>query len=374
MDLNQIRNEIDAVNDEMINQFIKRMDLVKKVAEYKINNGIQVLDRNREKQLIDDILKKSDPEYKEYTQQFVEDLLSVSRRMQYDMMGKSNENGTLSTQSLPTVAYLGVPGSFSEQAVVEYFKEDATAISVQTFGEIIKKVEDGTYDMAMIPVENSSTGSVNQTVDFLVNHDVRIIGEHIVKVRHFLLGTAGSSLGCIKKVWSHPQALEQCEEFLRRHNVLSVPAKSTADAAKDVKSENDKTVAAIASRRAGNLYGLNIIAEDIQSNNSNYTRFVAIAKETKEDDGADKVSIICSIEHKPGTLYGLLDIFSKHGLNLLQLFSRPIPNMPWQYRFHLDFSGNLKDESVIAALSEIDSYCTEVKMLGNYRRCKSDNL
>lgn len=374
MDLSKIRKDIDAVNGEMVELFVRRMDIVKRVAEYKIENNKKVFDKAREEQLIAESIEKVSPEYKDYTQKFVEALIALSSNMQHDIIAKTTGRDTIESQDLPTVAYLGLPGSFSEQAVLEFFGEEAEAVSVQTFREIIKKVDDGTYDMAMIPVENSSTGSVNQTVDFLLSHDVKIVGEHIVKIRHFLLGHKSSSIGSIKKVLSHPQPLEQCGEFLRRHNILEIPKQSTADAAKEVSKENDKSVAAIASRRAAKIYGLNILAEDIQSNNSNYTRFVVIAKDSVQEKNADKISIICSIEHRPGALFGLLDIFSKHGLNMLQLFSRPIANVPWQYRFHLDFSGNLMDKNVILALKEIDEYCTDVKMLGNYRSCKSDVL
>ena len=228
------------------------MDLVKKVAQYKLENGMPVLDKDRENRLVSGILEKTDPEYREYMKQFLMDLLSVSRRMQHDIMGKSATDGAKSAAAeLPTVAYLGIPGSFSEQAAVEYFKDDAHAVSVKSFDEIIAKVDDGTYDMAMIPVENSSTGSVNQSVDFLVNHDVHIVGEHIVKVRHFLLGVAGSSVGQVDRALSHPQALEQCGEFLRRNNIFAVPVQSTADAASEVAKKRDKSIAAIASKRGG---------------------------------------------------------------------------------------------------------------------------
>ncbi len=372
MDLNKIRKNIDEVNHDMVDLFIQRMDLVKQVAEYKIENNKKVFDKAREKKVIEDSLKDISPEYKDYTRKFVESLIAVSSEMQHDIISRVTGKVPSSGSKTPSVAYLGVPGSFSEQAVSEYFNDDVNAVGVHTFGEIIKKVEDGIYDMAMIPVENSSTGSVNQSVDFLVSHDVKIIGEHIVKIRHFLLGHNKSSLGNIKKVISHPQPLEQCDDFIRNHKFEEATAQSTADAAMKVAELNDKSVAAIASKRAAKLYGLNVLAEDIQSNNSNYTRFVVIAKESSEIERADKISIICSIEHKPGTLFGLLDIFSRHGLNMLQLFSRPIANVPWQYRFHVDFSGNLSDENVKNALNEIDEYCTEVKMLGNYRSYKSE--
>ena len=374
MDLKDIRKRIDEVDGELITLFQKRMDIIKKVAEYKIQNGMQVLDSEREHQLIAKRVSEAAPEYKEYTHQFFDALLAVSRKMQHDMMGEAPEAAAAAKKKLPTVAYLGVPGSFSEQAVAEYFKDDAKAISVQTFAEIIAKVDDGTYDMAMIPVENSSTGSVNQTVDFLVNHDVSIIGEHIVKVRHYLLGTAGSSVGAVEQALSHPQALEQCADFLKRNDIAAIPVQSTADAAQQAAKASDKKTAAVASKRAAKLYGLNILAEDIQTNNSNYTRFVAIAKNPPPIADADKISIICAIEHKPGTLHNLIDIFSRYELNLLQLFSRPIPNVPWQYRFHLDFSGNLADEKVQDALKEAQEYCTEIKILGNYRSYKSDAI
>jgi len=372
MNLTKIRKDIDDVNDKMVEQFVSRMDIVKKVAEYKIENNKKVFDKAREKQLIEDLLKKVSPEYKDYARKFIESLIAISREMQHDIISKATGKKSSASHAMPSVAYLGAPGSFSEAAVAEYFNEDANAISVHSFNEIIKKVEDGTYDMAMIPVENSSTGSVNQTVDFLVSHDVKIVGEHIVKIRHFLLGHGKSSLGKVKEAISHPQALEQCDSFLKSHNILEIPAQSTADAAKKVAKKDDKSIAAIASKRAGKLYGLSVLAEDIQSNNSNYTRFVVISKQSEQVEGADKISVICSIEHKPGALFGLLDIFSKHGLNLLQLFSRPIANVPWQYRFHLDFLGNLHDEKVKLALKEIDEYCTGIKLLGNYRSYKSE--
>ena len=371
MDLNGIRKEIDIVNSDMIGLFSKRMDLVKDIAEYKSKNGIMVMDSERERLLIDEMLKKVAPGYKPYAERFIKSLLSVSREMQNDIIREKKADKTKpqvpQKNGLPTVAYLGIPGSFSEAAVIEYFGENADPKPAQTFGEIIKGVESGAFDMAAIPVENSSTGSVNQSVDLLVNHDVSITGEHIVKVRHFLLGVKGSSVSDIEKVTSHPQALEQCREYTSDKGFLEIPCKSTAGAAQEVADKGDITIAAIASKRAAELYGLDILKEDIQTNDSNYTRFVVISGNPIEDSLADKISIICAIEHKPGSLHGLIDIFSRHGLNLLQLFSRPINDRPWEYRFHLDFAGSLKDESVTCALAEARAYCTELKLLGNYR-------
>lgn len=369
MDLDSIRKEIDKVNDELIDSFTHRMDLVRDVVEYKMQNGIKVLDRERERQILSRMKTKVDERYRPYTEEFLEGIMSLSRKMQHDIIEQNKAdiiNDAQHASDLPMVAYLGIPGSFSEQSVIERFGEEVTPIGVSTFNDIIAGVEDGDYQMAMIPVENSSTGSVNQAVDLLVNSDVNIIGEHVVKVRHFLLAQKGCDLRELKKVMSHPQALEQCKDYLDCNNLVPVSFKSTAGAGKHIANSNDINIGAIASKRAAQIYDLDVVAEDIQTNNTNYTRFVVISKQTAEQNDANKISTICTIDHKPGSLHHLLDIFSRHDINLLQLFSRPIHDMPWKYRFHLDFSGNLHDENVVKALDEARNYCISLKILGNY--------
>ncbi|MCK5128755.1 MAG: prephenate dehydratase [Clostridiales bacterium] len=377
MDLEQIRAEIDKANRNIVGVFEDRMDLVGDVAQYKIDNNIKILDRQRERDIIKSMLQHVHNEkHKPFVAQFLENLMMLSRKMQHDII-KENVNVTIDEPTIdsknPTVAYLGLPGSFSEIAVVEYFGDSTSNQSTKSFSQIIKGVENGRYDMAMIPVENSSTGSVNQAVDLLIDHDVQIIGEHIVHVRHFLLGLKGCDMNDIKTVVSHPQPIEQCREFIDDNSLLAVPFESTASAAKHVMQSNDVSLAAIASKRSADIYHLDIIKEDIQTNNSNYTRFVVLSKNTDNKDDADKISLICTIDHKPGSLHNLIDIFSRHQLNLLQLFSRPIHNMPWKYRFHLDFAGNMNDKNVLDALEEAQNYCISLKVLGNYKSWSSQD-
>jgi chorismate mutase/prephenate dehydratase len=375
MDIKTIRKDIDKVNDELIDSFTRRMDLVRDVVEYKIENGIKVLDRERERQILKAIKEKVDERYRTYTEEFLENVMSLSRKMQHDII-ESNSQDSIDTieqkANLPSVAYLGIPGSFSEQSVIEYFGDKVNPVGVSSFSDIIIGVEVGTYQMAMLPVENSSTGSVNQVVDLLVNGKVHIIGEHVVKVRHFLLAQKGCDLREVKKVVSHPQALEQCKEYLDSNGLFPVSFESTAGAAKHVANSNEVNIGAIASKRAAQIYDLDVVAEDIQTNDTNYTRFILVSKENKEIEDADKISIICTIDHKPGSLHHLLDIFSRNEINLLQLFSRPIHNMPWKYRFHLDFAGNINDNNVQKALDKARDYCITLKILGNYKGWDED--
>lgn len=369
MDLDKIRLEIDEVNSDLVDVFIKRMDLVCEVINYKKQNDIKILDKNREYQIIKDMTKKADSRYEEYIEEFIKSTMAISRKMQHDIL---NENKITKTEEIkydenqPSVAYLGMPGSFSELAVIEYFKDDVNMCNISSFEEIIKGVEDSIYDMAMIPVENSSTGSVNNAVDLLIKHDINIIGEHVVAVHHFLLAQKGCDITDIKSVMSHPQALEQCKKFIDANKLLAIPCQSTASAAKYISESNDITISAIASTRAAKIYDLDIIKKDIQTSNMNFTRFAVITKKAAFNRDANKISLICTIEHEPGSLHNLIEIFSKYKINLLQLFSRPINDMPWSYRFHLDFEGNLNNENVICAIDEASKYCIEFKILGNY--------
>jgi prephenate dehydratase len=264
------------------------------------------------------------------------------------------------------VAYQGTEGAYSCEAIDRFFGADAQKMEKQSFPEIFKVVEQGSADYGMLPVENAVAGSVAQSYELLVEHDLLIQAEVILRVRHMLLSLPGTSLADIEQVRSHPQALAQCQGYLRRYGLEAQGVDDTAAAAKNLNQNPEPNVAVIAGQHAADIYGLEIIDRNIEDYRFNYTRFFILG--TKEPPKAknSKTSIVFTTRHQPGALFECIGEFSRRGINLTKIESRPRLNRPWQYMFFLDFEGHAKEPECEAAIMGLLRRSLFVKLLGSY--------
>ena len=300
--------------------------------------------------------------------------MAISRKRQYQLL---NEHGVEDDEKLEmvdhlplenvTVVFQGVEGAYSYAAMREYFSDEIRSFHVKTWRDAMEEVAEGRADYAVLPIENSTAGIVAGIYDLLAEYDLSIVGEQIIRPEHVLLGMQDASLEDITCVCSHPQALAQCGKYLEAHQGWKTrEMENTAGSAKQVKEDGDKTQAAIASRQAGELYGLKILAENICYNEQNATRFIIVSKKPIYVKDAHKISIFFELPHESGTLYNMLSHIIYNGLNMTKIESRPIAGRTWEYRFFVDFEGNLKDSAVKNALRGIEAEANRMRILGNY--------
>ncbi len=272
-----------------------------------------------------------------------------------------------------TVIYPGVPGSFSEQALMQCFPNPVQKKNAKQFEEIFTLLAADAGDYGVLPIENSSTGGIYEVFDYLKHHNFYIVGETFVHVTHHLLGCAGTTLSSIEEVYSHPQGFQQSQDFLKSYsNWILTPYFNTAISAEFVGEKQDPKKAAIASKRAAEIYDLTIIQPNIQDVDNNYTRFVIIKPELEIDPAHTKISLVFALPHSVGSLHHSLGIFAEHELNLLNLQSRPIKDKPWQCYFYLDIAGNLHDSTVRTALDELQRDSHFFQILGSYTACDNN--
>lgn len=382
-DLSEIRESINEVDQSLAQLFEKRMELVALVAEYKIENDIPILNSEREKQVIDRALESlRDKSLSREMEIFFNELMAISREYQSRYIdekfvaqtrGSDEAWGISALASGETkklkIGFQGVEGSFSEEALLNYFGREAMTSSFRFFEDVFMAIDRGYVDYGILPVENSSTGSVNEVYDLLRKYGCHINGEIVLKVKQNLLGVKGASMEDIKEVYSHSQGFQQSAEFFKEHPSWKlIPYHNTALGAKLVSEAGDISRAAVASERAAAIYGLDILKENLNFNSKNYTRFVIVGKDLELDESSDKISVVLTVRHKAGSLCDVLRLFSQEGLNLLKIESRPIMDKSWEYFFHLDFEGNLQDPHVSRIMDQIRSRTTYFKILGNYRR------
>lgn len=375
MDLLEIRDKIDAVDQEIVRLFEERMGLCKDVAEFKIMNQRQVLDSEREKQKIAKIEQITVDEYnKKCTGELFKQIMAMSRKMQYKMLAEHGMMKDVAFEERDEIAktgvrvvYQGVEGAYAHEATLQYFGEEVDAYHVPSWRDAMEEVKNGNADYAVLPIENSTAGSVTQVYDLLMEYDNYIVGETFLKIEHNLIGLPEAKLSDIRKVYSHPQALMQSETYLYQHKEWQqISLSNTAESAKKVLEDGDVTQAALAGRRAAGIYGLQILEESIQDNDFNTTRFVVVGREKIYQKDADKISIAFEIAHESGSLYEMLSHFIFNNLNMTKIESRPIEGRNWEYRFFLDFDGKLGDAAVKNALRGIDEEAISFKVLGNY--------
>ena len=284
---------------------------------------------------------------------------------------KQIEEGINTTfKSLHVVGYQGVPGAYGEEATYTYFQEKwSSIVAHDSFEDVIEALVEGKIDYGVLPIENSSAGEILDTYDLIKNHDLFIVGEQSIKIEHNLLGIKGSRLEDIQEVYSHPQGLSQSKVFLKEHSQMKAcPFINTATACQHVAELKDRHKAAIASKRAAKIYGLEILKPHIHYNKNNFTRFIILSHKMHVEDDSNKISIVFNTKHTSGALYNILGHFAFNGLNLLKIQSRPLLDKKWEYYFFADLEGNLQEANVLIALSQIIKQCSFFKILGNYKQ------
>ncbi len=368
-ELEILRQKINETDEKLVSLFIERMALASRVGEYKAGKNLKIYDPVREKEIIERFAAEVKVDFDiKYVEQFLENLMFLSRRLQGDIIGKK-QGPSRHEGAEPAVSfgYQGVPGCYSYQTGLEYFGEEVETVSCRTFRDVFEALAQGKVQYGVLPIENSTSGSINDVYDLLREYEFYIVGEKCLKVEHSLLGVEGTELSDIREVYSHQQGLIQCSRYLSKHpEWKQVPYFDTAGSAEHVAKEGVNSKACIAGKKAASVYGLSIISPNIQDNRNNSTRFVIIGKE-KLEVGADKVSVILSVAHKPGSLYKILKHFAEGNCNLMKLESRPLEGKAWEYFFYIDFSGNVNEESTRDVLADIEKESSYFRLLGNYR-------
>ncbi len=370
-DLSEIRVEIDNIDRELLDLFRRRMDCAKEVAAYKQANHIPVLNAAREHEILDRI-ELDGGEYGAYARLLYTNIMELSRSLQHKLLGSGKEMREMIQNASSAlergnvrVAYQGIEGANSHEATLRLFPK-AKLTHYATFADVFDAVSSGEVTYGVLPVENSTAGSVSAVYDLILQHRFYIVGALDLPIDHYLCGLKQSELDDIEIVWSHPQALSQCADYIDRNGYEQRSCANTAIAARDVAHEKRLNVAAICSKGAADEYGLKVLDSHLQSNSGNTTRFIVISKELIIPDGANKVSLCFSLPHVQGSLYTLLCRFNSLGLNLTKIESRPIPGKDFEYLFYLDFSGNVHSDSVTELLSQLREEMPEFSFLGNY--------
>ena len=374
-DLLKLRDEIDVIDNEIVTLYEKRMKIAERVARFKIQTGKKVFDREREVSKLNTLSAKASSEFTRVgIIELFEHIMAVSRKKQYQLL---TENGLVEEPELETVdgfeipnariVFQGVEGAYSQQAMTEYFGAECDSFHVETWKDAMEAIKNGQADFAVLPIENSTAGIVSENYDLLVEYDNYIVGDQIIQIKHALLGRPEAELSDITTVYSHPQALMQCNEFLYEHNEWEkISMKNTAVSAKKVMEDNDKSHAAIASVLTAELYGLKILDDNISNTQNNATRFIIVTNKKICSKTANKISICFEIAHESGSLYHMLSHFIYNNINMTNIQSRPIKGKTWEYRFFVDFEGRLEDTGVINALRGIKEEATSLKILGTY--------
>ena len=363
LDLEVIRKEIDKVDRQLAAILEARLGLVMQVAEYKKPKGMPVKDKAREAKVVEKVTGFLDnKDYVPAVETIMHSIMDAACVLEEAELAK-NANRNLK------IGCFGVPGSFTHQALEDYFEgRTYERQHYNLFEEVITAVSKGEVDYGVVPIENSSTGGITEVYDLLRKFDCSIVGERCLKIEQNLLGYGEATLNDIKKVYSHPQGLAQSKEFFKDHPQMEkIPYYSTSKSAETVAEQKDITLAAVAGKKAAELYGLKILAENINFNSNNSTRFVIITKAPEKVAGANKITVVFAVKHEAGSLYKTLGHLHHRGLNMLNIESRPMEGKSWEYFFHVDLMGNLDDPDVIEGFEAVQNNCTYFKILGNYR-------
>lgn len=370
-DLSEIRVEIDSIDNQIIELFKKRMDCAKDVGIYKQANGIAVLNEKRENEILD-VVEEKGGEYGAHARLLYSNIMELSRALQHNIVGSGkalkaviNEAGSeLPTDSIK-VGYQGIEGANSHEATLRMFP-NAESMHYKTFGDVFDAVDKGEITYGVLPVENSTGGSVSSVYDLILQHRFYIVGALDLPIDYCLAGIRQSEFADIETVWTHPQSISQCSDYIAKNDFNAIPCSNTAVAARDVAKEKRLNVAAICSYKAAEEYGLKVLDNHIQDCDVNVTRFIVISKKLYIPADANKISLCFSLPHVTGSLYSLLCRFNSLGLNLTKIESRPRTDKNFEYLFYLDFSGNVHSANVIELLSQLSEEMPEFSFLGNY--------
>lgn len=376
MDLKDIRTQIDAVDEELVQLFVKRMDLSAQVADYKKANNMPIYVPAREREILQDVAQKAGPEMANYTRVLYSMLFELSRSYQskrtseltplYQNITDSIEKTEKLFPQAPMVACQGVEGAYSQIACEKIFKSPMI-MYFKNFDGVFNAIEQGLCQYGILPIENSTAGSVKKVYDLMIHHNFSIVRTFRMKVDHNLIAKPGAKLSEIKEIYSHEQAISQCGDFLKTlPGVKVIPVENTAVAA-DIVAKSDRTdIAAISSHACEELYGLKSLADSVQDEGNNRTRFICISKNLEIYPGADKTSIMMILPHKPGALYKVLARMYVLGINVIKLESRPLPDKDFEFMFYFDLETSIYSDEFVQLMCELDDLCEEFKYLGSY--------
>lgn len=374
MDLLELRQQIDVIDSQIVDLYEKRMDVSRQVAEYKISTGKKVFDKQREAEKLAKVKSLTHNEFNSHgVEELFEQIMSMSRKLQYRLLAENGSLGKLpfiGVDELETeqarVVFQGAEGAYSQAAMMQYFGDKIHSFHVDSFRDAMSAIDEGSADFAVLPIENSTAGIVNEIYDLLQEYENYIVGEQIIKIEHCLLGVPGTKLSDIRTVYSHPQSLMQSAKYLSNHDWQQISMQNNAFAAKKVAEDNDRTQAAIAGEYAAKVYGLEVLDKGINDSGVNSTRFIIVTNQKIFRKDAKKVSICFEVPHESGSLYHMLSHFIYNNLNMTKIESRPIEDRAWEYRFFIDFEGNLADSAVKNALRGLRDEARNMKILGNY--------
>lgn len=375
-DLSDIRKEIDSIDTQIVELFKRRMSCADAVAAYKRAHDLPVLDRSRERELLSRRAAQVPEDMKVYTEVLFELLMEASRNRQGECLGTGGHTVEQirdalahSPELFPRDAYVacqGVEGAYQQIATDRIFRH-ANIGYFDTFDAVFRAVEENYADFGVLPIENSTAGSVNQVFDLMMRHNFHIVRTCRLKVDHNLLAKPGCGLGDIRHIYSHEQAINQCGEFLSSLEGVTVHAcENTAMASKMVAESERRDVAALASRACARIYGLDVLASSVQDQGNNYTRFACISKDLAIYPGADRSTFMLVVNHEPGALYKVLAKFYDLDINIIKLESRPIPDRDFEFMFYFDIDCPAASPEFFTLVRSLESTCEEFRYLGSY--------
>ncbi|MBQ6708409.1 MAG: chorismate mutase [Clostridia bacterium] len=375
MDIQELRTKIDAVDEQLVKLYIERMNLAGEVAEYKKANNMKIFDSKRERQLLDKVTTQAGEEHEDSTRILFSMLMELSRSYQSKLLSGTSKLATDMTNALEntpklfpskvTVACQGVEGAYSQLAADKLFSLP-NIMYFSNFEAIFQAIDKGLCKYGVLPLENSNAGSVNKIYDLMIKYNFHIVRSTRVMAGHSLLAKPGTKISDIKEIFSHEQAIQQCESFLKDLNVKVTPVENTAIAAETVANSERTDVAAISSKACEKLYNLVSLSDRVQDNGNNYTRFICISKDLEIYPGADRTSLMAVIPHKPGSLYRLISRFYSLGINLVKLESRPIPDSDFEFMFYFDLDTSVYSPKLIQLISDLENELDDFRYLGSY--------
>ncbi len=377
MDLTEIREQIDQIDDQLVELFCQRMALSAQVADYKKEHGLPIYVPARERAILQSVAEKSGEEFSSYSRTLYSMLFELSRSYQSKRNSQPSPLYHRITQAIgstpqlfpqaPMVACQGVEGAYSQIACEKIF-HDPFILYFKSFDGVFTAIEQGMCRYGVLPIENSTAGSVNKVYDLMIRHNFSIVRTFRLKVDHNLLVAPGVQLSEIREVYSHEQAISQCASFLQSlPGVTVIPVANTAVAAQMVAQSGRRDVAAISSRACAELYGLQVLGSSIQDKGNNHTRFICISKDLEIYPGSDRTSIMMILNHKPGALYKVLARMYALGINVTKLESRPLPDREFEFMFYFDLETSIYSQEFVQLMCELDDLCEEFKYLGSYR-------
>ena len=376
MDMTELRGEIDKIDDALVKLFVQRMNIASQISDCKKANNLPIYVPAREREKLQDVAEKAGPDMANYTRVLYTMLFELSRSYQsklsaaytelYQRITKSIEETPKLFPQAPMVACQGVEGSYSQIACEKMIKAPFI-MYFKTFDGVFQAIEKGLCQYGILPLENSTAGSVKKVYDLMIHHNFSIVRTFRLKIDHSLLANYGAKLDTIREIYSHEQAIGQCSEFLKTlPNTKVIPVENTAAAAKLVAESGRTDVAALSSRNCEELYGLTCLAPSVQDTGNNRTRFICISKNLEIYPGSDKTSIMMVLSHKPGALYKVLARMYVLGINVTKLESRPIPDREFEFMFYFDLDTSIYSEEFVQLMCELDELCEEFKYLGSY--------